>query len=504
MQKTHYFLQKTIHVILICCTAVVFLLNFLFCADVSSAELVSFHLRVWESLIFLPLIFLVFVLITAARPLLLRLGVWRLFAALSFLYCIGAAYLIFNADPILRADAELVSIAALEIIEGTYSPEITAYIGRLPNQAGLALYESLLLRFSQSPRILFLANFFFALGINFLLVKITDLLFNHRFAGILTTLMAFAFLPQLFFILFAYGTIPGLFFTVLAFFAVLKFGRTQKTAHLLLTAAAAFFAVMLRQNCQIAVMAMVLYIALELVKKFSVRRLIMLPVLVLCMLLPVRLATAVYWQAADQDAPDSIPAIVWIAMATDMDNTACGPGWWNGQNYAMFSAAGGDTDAAKEIGKAKLQDNLAKIQNDPVGAFRFFGKKIVSQWCEPLYQSLWSGPLEEQGQYTHTEFLRALYTGDTAEQYLTTVMRCFSFGLWGAVLGFLLLSRRTFDGAELLLMYFAGGFLFHIFWEAKSQYIYPYVICLLPCAAYFCAKVSGKIKLLFSRKEELQ
>lgn len=506
MQKIRNIICKTGHVIFILCTAAVFLLNFLYCADVSSnrAENVTFQLKIGESLIFLPVIAAVLALITVSKPLLLRIGTRRIFLTLTLLYCIGAVYLIFNADPLLRADAKYISDAALEMIDGVYSETATVYIGRFPNQAGLVLYESLLYRFSPNPQILFLTNFVFVLGINFLLVKITNLLFTNRFAGILTTVMAFAFLPQLFFILFAYGTIPGLFFTLLAFYAVLKFGRTQKTAHLLLTAAAAFFAVMLRQNCQIAVMAMVLYIALVLVKKFSVRRLIAIPVMVLCLLLPVKLASAIYWQVSQQDAPDSMPPILWIAMATDMDNNVRGPGWWDCQNYDMYEAAGGKADIANEIGRAKLRENLQKMRSDPAGAYHFFEGKIVSQWCEPLYQSLWSGPLEDCGQYTRTEFLRALYTGDTAEQHLTTVMRCFSFGLWGAVLGFLLLSRRTFDGAELLLMYFAGGFLFHIFWEAKSQYIYPYVICLLPCAAYFCAKVSGKIKLLFSRKEEHQ
>ena len=28
-----------------------------------------------------------------------------------------------------------------------------------------------------------------------------------------------------------------------------------------------------------------------------------------------------------------------------------------------------------------------------------------------------------------------------------------------------------------------GGFLFHTLWEGKSQYILPYFICMLPCAA---------------------
>ena len=34
----------------------------------------------------------------------------------------------------------------------------------------------------------------------------------------------------------------------------------------------------------------------------------------------------------------------------------------------------------------------------------------------------------------------------------------------------------------LLCLIFLGGFLFHILWEAKSRYILPYIIILIPVA----------------------
>ena len=35
-----------------------------------------------------------------------------------------------------------------------------------------------------------------------------------------------------------------------------------------------------------------------------------------------------------------------------------------------------------------------------------------------------------------------------------------------------------------LTLYFIGGFIFHLFWETKSQYAYPYVVFIIPVAAY--------------------
>lgn len=33
------------------------------------------------------------------------------------------------------------------------------------------------------------------------------------------------------------------------------------------------------------------------------------------------------------------------------------------------------------------------------------------------------------------------------------------------------------------LIYLTGGFIFHLIWETKSQYVYPYVYLLLPLSA---------------------
>ncbi len=48
------------------------------------------------------------------------------------------------------------------------------------------------------------------------------------------------------------------------------------------------------------------------------------------------------------------------------------------------------------------------------------------------------------------------------------------------------------------------GFLFHLFWEAKSQYMYPYAFVLIPLCAYMMAKLSlfdRKVRLGFFLKE---
>lgn len=58
-----------------------------------------------------------------------------------------------------------------------------------------------------------------------------------------------------------------------------------------------------------------------------------------------------------------------------------------------------------------------------------------------------------------------------------------------------ILLRIEETGSMIVTIFFifTGGFLLHIIWEAKSQYVYPYVFILLPCCAKEMALLSEKI-----------
>ena len=59
--------------------------------------------------------------------------------------------------------------------------------------------------------------------------------------------------------------------------------------------------------------------------------------------------------------------------------------------------------------------------------------------------------------------------------------------------GALLRSRRLED--VLIPTVLIGGFLYHTVCEAKSQYIIPYLVLLLPLAAYGAATVLSRIPI---------
>ena len=114
---------------------------------------------------------------------------------------------------------------------------------------------------------------------------------------------------------------------------------------------------------------------------------------------------------------------------------------------------------------------------------KFFGKKFISTWCEPTYQSIWSGPLARYGQETYTYITSNIYN----QKGLYWFIRLFSKGVTVTILLFTFLSsldkRKAFSQYGLLILYLIGGVLFHLMWETKSQYVYGYVFLLIPLGA---------------------
>lgn len=91
----------------------------------------------------------------------------------------------------------------------------------------------------------------------------------------------------------------------------------------------------------------------------------------------------------------------------------------------------------------------------------------------------------------HNAFAVSLYNGGAAEQWVYCYMKGYMLVLLTLGLRFVLWDWKKGDGL-LLLLYLTGGFLFHLFWETKSQYVYPYLFSLIPLCAFGAENLPGK------------
>ena len=426
----------------------------------------------------------------------------KLFCILSALYTGFALYLILNVEPLIRADAGAVHTTAKQILAGDYYAfQKGGYLYRHPHQLGLALYDCLLALFSPNPLWNMVVNFLLVLGINYTTFRISQELFQNRASSLLTMLCSFAFLPQLFFILFVYGMIPGLFCMVSAFYQTLRFTREKKIKNLIALVLFCAGAVVLKSNYAIGIIAIFIYLGLQLLKeKINLKMAAALISLLLCLVVPSRLVTMGFEAVTGSPTDQGIPMNLYLAMGTNIDNWIRGAGWYDNSHNDVYDEAWCDKEEAGRVGMELLRENLEKIRRQPKKALDFLQNKTISQWCDPLYQSLWSGPLEAVGQKTYTRITESLYCDGLAEDAMTVLCKYVSLLIWVGTIAFLILRGTRTQGWELFLMYFLGGLIFHTFWEGKSQYIYPYVFCLIPCAMAGIWELSRRMRRFFKNK----
>lgn len=486
MEFLYRMCRKLLWGIALALTGAVCVLNILYRSDVASTgyEYVTVSGHFSRSIPMLVLIGSVIVIASVFHKTLEKVDDKKLFRCLAVIYAVLAVYLIINVDNVIRADAKTVFTVALGVKNGNYSAfQPGQYIYRYPHQVGLMLYDKILSVFSENPKFLFVVNSLFVLGINYLSWKISEEVFHDRLTNVLTIVFSFLFLPQLFFILFAYGLIPGLYFLILGFYQTLCYVRTNNAWNLVFMVFSVGMAVILKQNFLIGGIAIIIYLMLQLLQNRNLHYFSVIVVLVLSMILPAEALKMWYGSVAGVELNNGSPTVLWVAMGTDIDNDVRGPGWYDSSSWNLYNASGFNSQVASELGKQKLAENWNKIEAEPARAAAFFLEKTVSQWCDPMYESTWSGPLEDCGQYTHTEILQSIYTGGTWAAGIADSMKLLCMLLWVFASVFLVLNGSRNTGWEMMYLYFIGGLLFHMFWEGKSQYTYPYLFVLIPFAA---------------------
>ena len=120
---------------------------------------------------------------------------------------------------------------------------------------------------------------------------------------------------------------------------------------------------------------------------------------------------------------------------------------------------------------------------NPAYCQQFFTDKFLSQWNETSYQAIWNTQVRPHSYEMHT--LAKWICGDgegTVKAYFDLyTQNLFWFSVLGC--GYLVWKKRDMGDMCLYPLALFGGMLYHLFWEAKSQYALTYLFLFLPLAA---------------------
>ncbi len=413
----------------------------------------------------------------------------------------GCAWWIVNADTLPDSDPRSVYDIAVRAADNDLLPiaPTGSYMSLWPYQSGLLLYEEAVLRLipgADHMTFQWLNLFFVALALisGYFVVK-------SWFASpqVLTRwcfLTAFC-LPYYFYVNFMYGEIPSIGMMFFCTWMLTECLRRKRIGPGVLAVFSAVGAVAVRKNSWIFVIACVLVLGVIALQKRSRKPVILLAaLLVFSFLGGVWFPKAFYERRAHNTMGEGVPAISTIAMGLQ-DNGGSSAGGWNGYDADLFMEYGFQEEIPKQLSKASIRESLSKMVRDPVYGLDFFCRKMVSQWCDESYNSLYAtkGLFEDRTELAWKFYYGEWYPG------LCRLMDWYQSLIY--VGGFLFCLRAALHWVRrrrkkqenpagssweslwklVLFVTVIGGFLFSTFWEGGSRYVMPYLVMLLPYAA---------------------
>ncbi len=399
------------------------------------------------------------------------------------------------------SDQAMVTSSAERFLEGNYGRlEYSKYLYYYPFQISLVAFEELVFYlFGVNNYTAFqLLNVLEITGIVFAGYRITALLFDRRRVEASYLLLSAACFPLLVFSAYVYSDVAAIFLSMVLIWQTLALLKTGRKWHILGMIIAASLAVLLRSNSLIILIAVCCVLV---VKAISEKKWIYLLCIFLMAggILGSRTTLYHYYEAkSGTELNDGMPSVLWIAMGMQEGDKEAG--WYNGYSmYTYQDVCLYHTPTAKALGIAEIKARAKVFLKDPLYAADFYFRKFTSQWNDPTYACFLMTHATDS---ERNALGNSLYDG-TVKKVLEKFMDPYQLLIYGSILFLLLYRRKEKRPVEwyLLLIGVLGGVLFHELWEAKSRYVLPYFIIMLPMSAAGIAEI-GKLWEKWRTKDE--
>lgn len=421
----------------------------------------------------------------------------RAFAAALALWTAAALCFVLAVGLLPRADSALVIEAAKRFAAGDFSPLEGEYFSRVSYQLGICLPLEGLARLLPGLDLNLLMqalNCVISAALMALLCGLAGGLSGDARTSGAAALLYMAFVPMLLFNMFVYGVLPMLLLCVLAMRCFARCARTGERRFGVLYALLIGAAAALKPNAMIVMLALLICAAVHaLQRKDGFLLLCAALSAVLCFALPAGVIRLYELRAGVTLAPDTG---MLLRLAMGMQDSMIAAGWYNGviEEYWPLSVT---LEMEKAAALEMLAARLREFAADPAGAWAFFKEKCLTQWAEPSYDILWYGAVcGKSGRFNG--LAHAIFRdGSPVRALLAGYMNIFQQAAYVlALIGTcgMIREKRT-EAVQLMLpVTVLGGFLYHMLFEAKSQYIYPYMLLLLPLAAAGMDLLAGRAR----------
>ncbi len=365
------------------------------------------------------------------------------------------------------------------------------YFHFFPFQLGFVFFSEIVYRIfgtdSSMPvqiiNVLSLASAYFALA------RITALLFKRKSIEFIAILLLAVCFQPVFLCTFVYGNIIGMSTAVWACLFLIKYFQTNRWVWIIPAACLLMLSTIVKYNNLIYLVAFVIMLILHAVKNKMWQSLAF--ALAMCILCvgSSKLIIMSYEARANTQFESGLTQTMYFDLG--LQESPMAPGWYTKTAVNDYMKGGFDAERGNAVAQTSIDRRLEEMSDDLGYAFDFFGKKILSQWNEPSYESIW---ISQVKQHSHelSDLAKDIYNNGFRGQlfalhfnfYMQILFVLFALGIY-----LLFIDRKTNIETVLLPLVLLGAFGYHLLFEAKSQYACTYIPLLVPTAAYAMNKI---------------
>lgn len=188
----------------------------------------------------------------------------------------------------------------------------------------------------------------------------------------------------------------------------------------------------------------------------------------------------------NQDTPVGLPRTSWLVMGTvdskqnnDLIYSAYEPGRWNGYNSLKYDMFGDDFEKYGEYDIQQLTKQFKFAITNPKSTLKFYFLKLANTYSVQDFMMTYTIlpqflPLDEEAEF---------FENGVGNLLFTTIMRSSLILIFIFSIIYVFKTKHFDDTFYIFIIYFMGGFFYHLLFETRSVYVYPYITLLLPIAA---------------------
>ncbi len=415
------------------------------------------------------------------------------------IYCLT---LILAIKPQPVNDSKLIDDVLKEFMDGNYSSLLAGggYLYTWPFQLGYVLFGQTMIRFFGEGNYLAwdLVQLLSIILTIFFLYMITWELFESR---VICGIMAIMSMGMLFFynyVTYIYGDILSMAPQTIAIYCIALYIKKKNAFYALLSAPFIAAAVVIKTNCEIALIAMIMGIfigAFSSDKNKRIAERILVSAVIIAVVFGSKYAIDQYYCKLTglDEIPGGSPAVSHIVMGvseSELEN-----GWYNGYNYRVFAENEYNTEMTKKAATKDLMERLDLFAHHPRYTFMFFGRKFLTQWADPVCISTHNLDLVSRHVENQPALCDFLVFG-TGREILSWIMNVFMTVCYLGVVIYLIHAIRRGGASRtslFLLILIFGGIVFHEFWEGSSRYAMRYYVYWIPFAAWGIEAILAKV-----------